>query len=869
MAAMSVIGIDFGNESCYVAVARAGGIETIANDYSLRSTPSCVAFSWKNRILGVAAKNQMVTNMKNTIFGFKRLLGRKFNDPQVQREIQMLPFTVTQQPDGGIGIHVQYLGEKHIFTPEQITAMLFTKLKDISEVALQTVVNDCVISVPSYYTQAERQALLDAARIADLNVLRLFNETTATALCYGIYKQDLPLSDAAPRNVVFVDCGYASLQVSICAFHKGKLKMLASSADSQLGGRDIDSILAEHFCKEFRSRYNIDAHTNPRAYLRLLGEVEKLKKQMSANSTTLPLNIECFMDEKDVHGDMKRADMEGMCAHLFKRVELTLRQCLEDSKLKLDDIHSIELAGGSTRVPAIKRIVEEVFGRTGSTTLNQDEAVARGCALQCAMLSPAVRVRDFAVTDIQPYPIKLTWDANQGEEGEMEIFDHNHPVPFSKMLTFYRSSPFSLTASYSTPPQSYPETHIGVFVIKNVKPTPEGESSKVKVKVRVNLNGILTVISASLIEKHEQTQQEKEEEEKQQQQQQQQTQQNNMDMDQQQDKKDKPDQEAQANEPPAPEVSMDKTRRNSNADDGGRGSRGCAPSYSSRIRSWFSSGDDKGEDGKGKKKIPIRTITLPVEAYSCGLSQRDLDNAIEKEGKMVAEDRQEKERVDARNALEEYVYDLRAKLSEEDQFATFVTEANKEALCRMLEETEIWLYEEGQDCQREVYSKRLSLLQSQGEPIKERRMEFEGRNHALEELAGALQLAKKGLDLIKASNGKDDKYSHLTEEEVKKVEKTVQEKWAWLEEKRVLLASTDRTEQPPITVAQLRAEKQTLDNIVFQILNKPKPKVEVPKEEKPKDNKPNEDQKNNQNSQGDGHPQANQQQPAEEEMDIE
>ncbi|XP_076619212.1 heat shock protein 70Cb isoform X2 [Colletes latitarsis] len=833
MAAMSVIGIDFGNESCYVAVARAGGIETIANDYSLRSTPSCVAFSWKNRILGVAAKNQMVTNMKNTIFGFKRLLGRKFNDPQVQREIQMLPFTVTQQPDGGIGIHVQYLGEKHIFTPEQITAMLFTKLKDISEVALQTVVNDCVISVPSYYTQAERQALLDAARIADLNVLRLFNETTATALCYGIYKQDLPLSDAAPRNVVFVDCGYASLQVSICAFHKGKLKMLASSADSQLGGRDIDSILAEHFCKEFRSRYNIDAHTNPRAYLRLLGEVEKLKKQMSANSTTLPLNIECFMDEKDVHGDMKRADMEGMCAHLFKRVELTLRQCLEDSKLKLDDIHSIELAGGSTRVPAIKRIVEEVFGRTGSTTLNQDEAVARGCALQCAMLSPAVRVRDFAVTDIQPYPIKLTWDANQGEEGEMEIFDHNHPVPFSKMLTFYRSSPFSLTASYSTPPQSYPETHIGVFVIKNVKPTPEGESSKVKVKVRVNLNGILTVISASLIEKHEQTQQEKEEEEKQQQQQQQQTQQNNMDMDQQQDKKDKPDQEAQANEPPAPE------------------------------------GDDKGEDGKGKKKIPIRTITLPVEAYSCGLSQRDLDNAIEKEGKMVAEDRQEKERVDARNALEEYVYDLRAKLSEEDQFATFVTEANKEALCRMLEETEIWLYEEGQDCQREVYSKRLSLLQSQGEPIKERRMEFEGRNHALEELAGALQLAKKGLDLIKASNGKDDKYSHLTEEEVKKVEKTVQEKWAWLEEKRVLLASTDRTEQPPITVAQLRAEKQTLDNIVFQILNKPKPKVEVPKEEKPKDNKPNEDQKNNQNSQGDGHPQANQQQPAEEEMDIE
>nr|XP_034171697.1 97 kDa heat shock protein isoform X1 [Osmia lignaria]XP_034171698.1 97 kDa heat shock protein isoform X1 [Osmia lignaria] len=864
MAAMSVIGIDFGNESCYVAVARAGGIETIANDYSLRSTPSCVAFSGKNRILGVAAKNQMVTNMKNTIYGFKRLLGRKFNDPQVQREIKMLPFKVTQQADGNIGIHVQYLGEEHIFSPEQITAMLFTKLKDISETALQTIVNDCVISVPSYYTQTERQALLDAARIAGLNVLRLFNETTSTALCYGIYKQDLPSPDAPPRNVVFVDCGYASLQVSICAFHKGKLKMLATSFDTQLGGRDIDSILAEHFCKDFQSRYNIDPHTNPRAYLRLLAEVEKLKKQMSANSTTLPLNIECFMDEKDVHGELKRADMEAMCAHLFKRVEKTLRECLEDSKLKLDDVHSVELAGGSSRVPAIKRLVEEIFNRPVSTTLNQDEAVARGCALQCAMLSPAVRVRDFSVTDIQPYSLKLTWDATQGEEGEMEVFGHNHPVPFSKMLTFYRSSPFTLTASYNVPPLSYPTTHVGVFVIKNVKATPEGESSKVKVKVRINLNGILTIASASLVEKRELTQQEKEEEEKVQQQQQQQ---NNMDVDQQADKKDKPDQEAQANEPPAPEVSMDKTRRNSDADDGGRGARGSAPSYSSRILSWFSSGDDKDEN-KGKKKVPVRNVELPVEVHGFGLSQRDLDAALEKECKMIAEDRQEKERIDARNALEEYVYDLRAKLQEDDQLATFITEADKEALCRALDETENWLYEEGEDCQRQVYSERLTRLKAQGEPIKERRMEFEGRNHALEELAGALQLAKKGLDLIKASSGKDNKYSHLTEEEVKKVEKAVQEKWAWLEEKRVLLAGTPRTQPPPVTVAQIRAEKQSLDSSVLPVLNKPKPKVEPPKEEKPKDKTAEDQQKNNQNSQGDGHAQNNQQ-PHEDKMDVE
>ncbi|XP_032675671.1 heat shock 70 kDa protein 4 isoform X1 [Odontomachus brunneus] len=863
MAAMSVIGIDFGNDNCYVAVARAGGIETVTNDYSLRNTPSCVAFSGKNRILGVAAKNQMVTNMKNTIYNFKRLLGRKYNDPQVQCERQTLPFKMTQQTDGSIGIHVQYLGEEHVFSPEQITAMLFTKLKDVSETALQTAVNDCVISVPSYFTQAERQALLDAAKIAGLNILRLFNETTATALCYGIYKQDLPGTDAAPRNIVFVDCGQAGLQVSICAFHKGKLKMLSSAADSQLGGRNIDNILAEHFCQVFKKRYNIDVHTNPRAYLRLLAEVEKLKKQMSVNSTTLPLNIECFMDEKDVHAEIKRTEMEDLCSHLIKRVEATFVQCLVDSKLKLEEIHAVELAGGSSRVPAIKRLVEEIFGRPVSTTLNQDESVARGCALQCAMLSPAVRVREFSVTDIQPYSLKLTWDATQGEEGEMEVFGHNHAVPFSKMLTFYRSNPFVLTASYSLPPPYYPQTRIGTFMIKNIKATPEGESAKVKVKVRVNLNGILTISSASLIEKRESTQQEKEEEDAQQQQQQ-----DNMDIDQQQEKKDKLDQEAQANEPPATEVSMDKTRRNSDADDGGRGPRGSAPSYSSRILSWFSSGDDKGEE-KGKKKIPVRTVELPIEANVCGLSLRDLDAAMEKEGKMIAEDRQEKERVDVRNALEEYVYDLRSKLSEEDQLATFITEADKEALCRILDDTEIWLYEEGEDCQRQVYSERLMRLKSQGEPIKERRLEFEGRSQALEELGGALQLAKKSLDHIKASNPRDDKYSHLTEEEVKKVEKAVHEKWTWLEEKRILLASTLRTQQPPVTVAQIRAEKQALDSVVLPIINKPKPKAEPPKEEKTKDKDADEQKMNNQNSQANAHNHTNQQTQQEENMDVE
>jgi len=778
MAAMSVIGIDFGNESCYVAVARAGGIETIANDYSLRATPSCVAFSGKNRILGVAAKNQTVTNMKNTIHGFKRLLGRKINDPHVQNELKHLPYKVTPKEDGSIGIQVNYMDEVHTFTPEQITAMLFTKLKDVSEQALKTKVNDCVISVPSYFTNAERRALLSAAQIAGLNTLKLMNETTATALSYGIYKQDLPNPEEKPRNVIFVDCGHSSLQVSACAFNKGKLKMLASACDPHLGGRDIDSILAEHFSKDFLNRYKIDPRTNPRAYLRLVGEVEKLKKQMSANSTTLPLNIECFMNDKDVHGDMKRADMEAMCGFLFERVEITLRKCLEESKLKLDEIYSVEIVGGSSRIPAIKQLIESVFKKGASTTLNQDEAVARGCALQCAMLSPAVRVREFNISDIQNYPIKLVWDPSAGDDGEMEVFPQFHQMPFSKILTFYRKDNFSIKAVY-TGDLPFPDPFIGQYNVKEIKPTVEGESSKVKVKVRINVHGIMSIVSAFIVEKKEASEE-----------------------DSQQEVSNEADAQASTEQSPTQENGDIKMQ----TDEGEKGEK-----------------DDK-KDPK-KKKSTTKTRELPIDIILPGLDPQTINDCQELELKMIANDRQEKERADARNALEEYVYDLRGKLNDEDELASFVKPDDRDKLVSNLDAMETWLYEEGEDCNRQVYAEKLTSLKSSGEPIKNRKNDFEARTAALEEFSKCIQLSLKVIGQFKAG---DEKFNHLDAQEVAKVEETVNTASGWLEEKRQLLSSCPKTQDPPITSAQIREEKEVLEGKVLSVLSKPKPKVEAP-----------------------------------------
>lgn len=353
-------------------------------------------------------------------------------------------------PNGTVGIRVNYMDEEHLFSPEQILAMLFTKLKVDATAALQTQIYDCVITVPSYFTNSERKALLDAGGIAGLNCLRLLNETTAIALSYGFYKTDFPAPEEKPRNVIFVDFGHSSIQVAAVAFNKGKLKVLATASDL-VGGRDIDILLAEHFSNEFVQKYKIDARTNKRAFLRLLTEVEKLKKQMSANSTKLPLGIECFMDDKDVSSAMSRSDMEEICKGIFKRVEDVMKRCMQDSKLTLEDIHSVEIVGGATRTPAVKNLIEEIFGKTSSTTINQDEAVSRGGALQCAIMSPAVRVRDFSVTDIQPYPVKITFDNENGQRSDMEVFPRHHAAPFSRLLTMPRREPFTVTLYYADP----------------------------------------------------------------------------------------------------------------------------------------------------------------------------------------------------------------------------------------------------------------------------------------------------------------------------------------------------------------------------------------------------------------------------------
>uniref|UniRef100_A0A667YJG2 Heat shock protein 4b n=1 Tax=Myripristis murdjan TaxID=586833 RepID=A0A667YJG2_9TELE len=755
---MSVVGFDVGFLNCYVAVARAGGIETVANEYSDRCTPACVSFGPRNRSIGAAAKSQVVTNCKNTVQGFKRFHGRAFSDPFVQHLKSSLVYDLAQMPTGTIGIKVMYMEEEKVFSIEQVTAMLLTKLKETAEGALKKPVADCVVSVPCYYSDAERRSVVDAAQIAGLNCLRLMNETTAVALAYGIYKQDLPPPEEKARNVVFVDLGHSGYQTSVCAFNKGKLKVLATACDPELGGKDFDEALVRHFCEEFSKKYKLDVKSKPRALVRLYQECEKLKKLMSANSSDLPLNIECFMNDIDVSGKLNRADFEEMCADVLARVEAPLQSLMENTKLKKEDIYAVEIVGGASRIPAVKERISKFFGKELSTTLNADEAVARGCALQCAILSPAFKVREFSITDVVPYPISLKWNS-AAEEGlsDCEVFPKNHAAPFSKVLTFYRKEPFSLEAYYNCPKElPYPDPTIG----KQLHPD-RADVSYICVKI-FGIWGELQGQGESTCEhpRHLQCVQ-------------------------------------------------------------------CLPCGSAETNDKDGEKSDQPPQAK-KPKVKTKVLELPIEnSPQWQLADDMLNLFVENEGKMIMQDKLEKERNDAKNNVEEYVYDMRDKLH--GMLERFVSESVN-ALSLKLEDTENWLYEDGEDQPKQVYIDKLAEIKKFGQPIQERYMEAEERPKAFEEMGKQIQQYMK---VVEAFKTKEEQYDHLDEADVNKVDKLASETMIWMNSAMNQQSKQSLTVDPSVKVKDIRAKTRELYTACNHIVTKPKPKVELPKDDKP------------------------------------
>ena len=412
------------------------------------------------------------------------------------------------EKDGQIGARVKFQGKEQDFTATQLIAMFLVRAKQTASAELRLPVNDLVLSCPAWYTDAQRRSILDAAEIAGVKTLRLINETTAAALGWGITMLDLPSAEEKPRRVAFIDVGHSNYTATIAEFKKGELKVVGTASDRHFGGRNFDQAIMDHFRKIWQDKHKIDIYSNDKARVRVQAAVEKLKKVLSANASA-PINVEMVMNDIDVSGFLKREELEELVAPLLAKATAPVEQALADAKLKAEDIDVIELVGGASRVPALKKAIGDLFaGKTLSYTLNADEAVARGCAFCCAILSPVFRVRDFSIQDIVHHPIEFTWEKSAeipDEDTSLTVFNKGNALPSTKILTFYRKQPFDLEAKYAKP-ESLPgkiNPWIGRFSVKNVKPDEKGDFMICKLKARLNLHGVLNIEQGYYVEDQE------------------------------------------------------------------------------------------------------------------------------------------------------------------------------------------------------------------------------------------------------------------------------------------------------------------------------------------------------------------------------
>lgn len=857
---MSVVGFDVGCESSVISVARNRGIEVLQNDIGSRKTASMVAFGEGQRYFGNDAVAQYMSNPKNSVINFKRYLGRSMSDPEIELERPYSSVVVVPHPDDATkpAFKISYGGQDKFLTAEQIMGSMLTKLKQTTEDRLENQrVQDCVLACPAYWTDVQRRALLDAANVAGLNVLHLMNETTAVALNYGILR---PLPEKEANVVCFFDMGETCTNVSVVSFVQGQLSVLATACDRNLGGRDLDQLLVTHFAKMIKEKYNLDVYTNPKAMIKMYKECKRVKHILSAN-TMVPFNIEYLMNDTDVTGQIERSEFEELAkASILSRVLAPLTKALEAAGKTKEDVHSLEIIGGATRIPAIQQQLHEWFGKELSKTCDSDESVARGCALMCAMMSPTCRVKAFAVRDISPYAIEIQWgpaptnlqasdgsrDADSEENSQTVLFTRGNIIPSTKMISFKESTePFQIIARYHEPSELPPGTDplLGRFIVSGMPPKPADETQKppkIKVKMKLSLHGILNISNAQMLEEYEveETAEEakaaadaaakeaqavadakakadkdaadaaakdadKNDAEK---------------VDDKMDTEDKPADDADKKDDAEKADNKMDTAEDKPADD--------AAAADDADKKDDTAMDTEEEPAKKKKK-KIRRSDLKVITFTTGgLNEANLQKLFETETEMATADRVVFETNEARNALESYALEMRSKV--QGELADYVPQDVSDAFCSELTALEDWLYDDGEEAQKSEVRAKLDAAKKKGDVFLYRQHEAEHRDEAMGELKKTIG-KWQGL-----AADEDEKYAHITAEERKQVTDACEAADAWLSAEQTKQAALAKSADPVLTLKMLRDKSSELTKTCKPIMGraKPKPKpVEKPKEE--------------------------------------